>query len=53
MILKNGNVIHENTEVQIIMRPYPATKVIARLSEILKAFCFCCDSNTNIEAPKH
>ena len=25
MILKNGNVIHENTEVQIIMSPYPAT----------------------------
>ena len=25
MILKNGNVIHENTEVQIIMRPPPAT----------------------------
>ena len=25
MILKNGNVIRENTEVQIIMRPPPAT----------------------------
>ena len=38
MLLKENAVNLGNTEMQILTRPVPATTVIARLSEILRAF---------------
>ena len=39
VLLKENAVNLGNTEMQILTRPVPATTVIARLSEILRAFC--------------